>query len=334
MPTVSLRRRPPAAGDDPAVPVPPPATTLPDTDPSASDALPIADAASTVTATWSTRVATVALMAALLLGPVGAAAGVMAWINTAPAPQPTPAPAPDLSGQRAAVSEYAQRVVVAWLTATQANPEPLRAVMGAQASTRSMQPYTVADTTTADIVRATDTLWSVTVAATVTDARERTARRFYQVPVQWWPDRLAAVTLPTPVSGRPAAEPPATAYPTIVALTSPLAVSVTDFLTAYLTGDGDLTRYLTPGVSMLALTPPAYRAVELLDLRADADLDPTATPTDAQQVKVLTAAVAETAKNQSVDMDYALTLTARDGRWEITAIDPVPALDPTPPDTP
>jgi len=58
---------------------------------------------------------------------------------------------------------------------------------------------------------------------------------------------------------------------------------------------------------------------------------PTITPADGQRMRVLATAAAEVTDTQSANVTYALTLAARAGRWEITAIDPTPAFTPQAP---
>lgn len=316
MPKLSLRRHPRSTAD-----APPDQRDLP--------AAPIATASAQSTSSWATKATTGVLTAALLLGPVGAATGLLA-LRTATAPTTGPsgsAPA-DLSSQRATAGEYATRLVLAWLQATQSEDQDLHDLIDQPAAASARTPFKVTAPAVAAITAQPDDIWAVTVAATVTDARDRAARRYFQVPVRLHEATVTALALPSPVAGPAHTTTAATEYPAIIALTSVLAAGIGQFLDAYLTGDGDLTRYLTPGSVIPPVTPPAYTAVTLQDLRADADLDPDSPPPDATRLRVLATATAAVTDSQAVTITYPLTLTARDGRWEITAIDPAPALDP------
>jgi hypothetical protein len=80
----------------------------------------------------------------------------------------------DDSNEQAMAGEFAQRVVLTWLAATREGPEDLLAlVKDAQLAFLPEQPFTATDLTVARIEDA-DGVWSVTVAATVTDARDET----------------------------------------------------------------------------------------------------------------------------------------------------------------
>lgn len=294
------------------------------------DLPPIADAPHQVASTMAAKAATVLLWCCLILSPVGAAAGVLALTQTGTAPVQA-APVPDQSNDRAIVSEFAQRVVLTWLTATQDNPDPLLALLkDAPASALSRDPFTAHDPTVAAIAE-TDGTWSVTVAVTVTDAREVTARRFFQVPIHLADGTVTALTLPAPVSPPPVVATASRDYGALLGASSAPGETVAQFLTAYLTGAGNVSRYLTPGTTLTALDPAPYTTVRLVDLRGDTDVEPTITPADGQRMRVLATAAAEVTDTQSANVTYALTLTARAGRWEITAIDPTPAFTPQAP---
>jgi len=291
----------------------------------AADLPPIADGAHQTTSALAAKAATVGLMTCLVLGPVGAAAGVLALAQSG-GPAQTVAAAPvDQANTRAIVGEFAQRVVTTWLTATQDKPDALLAlVKDAQVSGISSIPFTFADPTVARIVQVDD-VWSVTVAATVTDARHSTVRRFYQVPIRLSGGSVTALMLPSPVSPPPVVTGSTMDYRQQWDATSLVGTTVGQFLAAYLAGSGDVSRYLTPGVSLAALTPAPYTAVRLDDLRTTVDVDPAATPVDGARIRVLALGTATVTEKQTSSVAYALTLTARAGRWEITAIDLAPA---------
>jgi len=315
--------------------------------------VPIASGAQQAASTWSTKAASAFLLAGLALGPVGAVAGVLALTQPSATVAPT-APVRDRSGERAVVGEYAQRVVVTWLTTTQDNVDVLDTMVdGVQLAPASGEPFTAQDVTVAGITPASEhdpavapaadegaALWSVTVAATVTDARDQTARRFFQVPVMFDGVAVTALTLPAPVAGPVTAPGAAAEYDTHLDPTSPVGQAVAEFLGAYVAGAGDVSRYVTPGVTLTAVDPPPYASVDLVDLRTLVDIDAAAAPADGHQLRVLATASGVVTDAQVSPLAYALMLTARAGRWEITAIDPVPATAPAlgatavPPSTP
>ena len=317
-PTLSLRRRP-VRDEDPSGQ---------ELDADAVDLPPIADGAHQTMTHLAARLATVALLLCLVASPVALAMAGLAYYQSTSAAPPAPAAVVDRSNDQAVASEFAQRLVVTWLTATQQNPDALIAlVRAAQLSSLPRDPFEVRDPSLARITQANGT-WSVTVAVTVTDARKITARRFFQVPVRLDAGSVSALTLPTPVSPPAVAPAAPDDYRNQLDSTGPAAQTVAQFLTAYLTGTGDVGRYLTPGVSLAALSPAPYTSVRLEDLRGDADVRSTDTVPDGRRVRVLATATAAVTDQQRSTVSYALTLTARAGRWEITGIDPTPAYTP------
>src|SRR5699024_8131997 len=106
-------------------------------------------------------------------------------------------------------------------------------------------------------------------------------------------------------------------------------VWVLAFLEASAPGQGGVDRLSSPGVGLHAIDPAPYRDIEITSLRSgsDGDEDGSTEPDDGHKVRVHAFADATVSDEQSVTVSYALTLTARDGRWEIAQIDDVPARD-------
>lgn len=294
-----------------------------------------ASAVDQVTATVATKAASVLLVAALFTGPLGLTLAAVAITHPGSSTTAGPVRVAGRADDQAVAGEFAQRLVVTWLATTRERPDALVALIpGVQDQSLPATPYTVADPTVADI---TDNagVWSVTVAVTVTDIRHQDARRFYRVPVivttsAGAPLTVTAVTLPTPVAAPIVTSPPRLGYDTLVDPTGPVAATVAGFLTAYTTGQGDVTRYVSPGATLPAITPAPFTAVHLDGLSADRV--PAAAPGDGQVLRVLVTATGTVAAGQVSPVSYALTLTARADRWEVTAIDLTPLLA-TPPTT-
>ncbi|MEV3999117.1 conjugal transfer protein [Streptomyces halstedii] len=219
-------------------------------------------------------------------------------------------------------------------------------------------------------------IWSVTVAARVTAKASPSSKasagneggadgqgaaaaaastvRYFQVPVA---TATAAVTpaspttTPAPASGYTALAMPAeVGAPTQVkapalvygpmrpALPSdPRTQAVTEFLSAFLIGVGELDRYLAPGTKLTAITPAPYTgmAVDTLAIEGEKGSEPvTAVPGDGTRLRLLAAVRATGHDGVRLPLTYALTLTARAGRWEIASLDGAPAPATPSPATP
>lgn len=228
-------------------------------------------------------------------------------------------------------------------------------------------------------VQAPMVAWQVTVAADVAEPGAEGAtvmvRRYFAVPVLEQPTqaasstgrgatsaaktqdeaadlataagqngtRLRALTLPQPTTGPSSGEGADLDYSQQISLTSALGASTGEFLNAYLAGQGDISRYLSPGVQVQAVTPKAYAAVNVTQVYArqgDADssggpstgqtaaLDTTQDdPEDGARAQVLVTATLTGLNQQQTGAQFALALTARAGRWEVSGVQTVPALD-------
>lgn len=207
-------------------------------------------------------------------------------------------------------------------------------------------------------LRQTDAaVWSVTVAAQVTTAApsdatptptamaspDASARvggelRYFQVPVATGPAAggatgYVALSMPAEVSA-----PPRIAAPDLVyGLMQPASPAdartqaVIEFLTAYLTGSGELDRYLAPGVQVSPIRPAPYTALSVDQLAvegAGGAESETNVPVDGTTLRLLVSVHATGSDQVRVPLTYALTLKSRAGRWEIASLDGAPAPAP------
>ncbi|WP_405576190.1 conjugal transfer protein [Streptomyces sp. NBC_01092] len=164
----------------------------------------------------------------------------------------------------------------------------------------------------------TDEAWSVTLAAQYADGR----LRYFAVPVA--ADRAGAsftVTgAPGAVTGPAPAKAPKSAYSVSVP-EGDLTSAVAEFLAAYVTGAGEVDRYLAPGVTLAPVSPAPYTSVETQQVSAVEE--PAAAqkvPTDGTKVRILAQVEAQDAGGRW-PLAYELALRARSGRWEVTALE-------------
>jgi hypothetical protein len=280
----------------------------------------------------ATKAATVGLWAMLLAGPAGLLVGGVALVSAAQPASRDAVTSVDQSRDRAAAGEFAQRLVVTWLTSSRGQENNLVSLGQSSNVTLPEVPFTAMDPTVSSIQQVSG-VWSVTVAVTVADQSKTQARRFYQVPILVsGGGTVTALSLPAPVAAPPVGSSVQLGYQFQVDATGPVAQTVAQFLGAYVAGQGDVTRYVSPSTQISSVLPAPYTAVTVTDLLGDTDLDTSGTPKDRTRLRVLVSADVTADDKQQLSVAYALTLVARAGRWEVAAIDPVPAL--TPPQTP
>lgn len=256
----------------------------------------------------------VRLAAVGLWGLVGVAvvtsAAALAVALQPPAAQ-TAAPPPPT-----AATGFAEMVVTAHVTAREGDAAALRALTGFDGDLDGVRGAAVQRTAVLDARLLASGRWAVLVAVEV----GAPPPAFYEVTVVQDGAALTADGLPRRVAGPAAAQRPASALPALAVPSAddPAVVAAAAFLTAYLTGDGDLDRYTPPGSGLRAVTPPSHRA---LAVRRWAQVS-----TGAGAV-VAVAEVSATAVEGRVEvLHYPLRLRRRDGRWEVTDLLPAPPL--------
>ena len=279
-----------------------------------------------------TKAATAGLVLALTLSPAGVVVGLAAASGgSAPTADSTVV---DTRGEQAAVEEFAARFVTTWLSANVDSAERRLAGLveipdGAEFPAVGLR---ATDPTIADVAQLGAGRWSITVAVTATAAgSDQGVRRFYAVPVVYDAGHLAALALPSPVAAPTMAEAPSLDYPGDLSSAHPAWRTVAGFMAALLTGGGDITRYLTPGTHVAPVLPVPFAEVRISQIATQADVaaEPARTPADGQQLAVLVTASgsATTADAAGLSVQYALVLTGRDGRWEVTQVEAAPRLE-------
>ncbi|MFD4588293.1 conjugal transfer protein [Streptomyces sp. NPDC058434] len=166
--------------------------------------------------------------------------------------------------------------------------------------------------------------WLVTVAAQYADGRVRN----YAVPVV--ADRAGSsftVTgAPGVVSALAPAQAPRSPYGVAVS-EGDLSSAVGEFLSAYLTGAGEVSRYLAPGVKLPAVSPAPFTTVTVQEVLAVEEVAAAGqVPADGTTVRVLTQVEAQSADGRW-PLGYELALKARSGRWEIASLESGGAQD-------
>ncbi|WP_257981189.1 conjugal transfer protein [Streptomyces sp. CB02959] len=181
--------------------------------------------------------------------------------------------------------------------------------------------------------------WSVTVAARITGSSKNSGRvRYFQVPVRatggqgasGWTAAALPAEVAAPTGSKGVA--PELAYGSAHAPldSDPAVQTVRGFLAAYLTGRGELDRYLSPGTALHAVRPAPYTAVSVTQMaehgQGPAEGAEGQVPPDGVQRRLLVDVEGDGKYTGGRPMTYAIELRARDGRWEVAALEAAPAL--------
>lgn len=266
-----------------------------------------------------------AIALALVLGLVNCAqrpAAVTAPDTGAGAPPPVAPP-----------GGCAELAVAAWVAGDADLLEGATLAAGTPPDTdrRAVRTYTVDAAAAAPADR-----WGYLVAARVQE-RDRDSGQWRDVGLQYltvtmvatdggcrgWspaapPMQVAAPALAT------AAPPP---YPVVLSVSGTgLGATLEAFFGGMLAGAGDLERYLAPGVSIPAVTPPPYGDVSVGEVRAPAGaplVRGDEVPPEGTTVPLLASVTTDRAP---LPLTYPVTVGVRGGRWEVVEVPPlVPA---------
>lgn len=282
----------------------------------------------------ATRVAGVLVAALLLTGPAYALYDrVFAPTETPVITQSTAADQRLLS-RRLVASDVAAQWVQAWAGSSQAARGELASYYSGPTPVLPKVASAVSEVRVVDAQASGPGVWTVMVSAAVQDpGQDRAQRRYFQVPVKvngQEPGQISAApqAVPAIVTGPPGIPDAAGGdYGSTVSMASPAGQTISQFLAALLTGQGQVDRYVTPGSMLTALPKQAqYAAVDVITIRAAGNeaISWTEAPADGQTAEVLVDATVATSDkpNDQRSVAYPLQLKARDGRWEIATIQP------------
>ncbi|MFD5722659.1 conjugal transfer protein [Streptomyces sp. NPDC127036] len=270
------------------------------------------------------RIGRAGLWAAVASGPVALAVALMpapAVVPTAvaqPAPRTVAQPSQDPSG-------YAELFVSSWLRSSAHDEESAQSRRA-----RSMAPD-VALPEPADVaqsrlegVRSVRSVkagrsWVVTVAAQYANGSVRYLA--VKVAIGAGGGTFTVDGPPAVVAGPPPGAAAVSAFRVNVP-SGALSSTAAEFLRSYLTGVGEVDRYLAPGSTLSGLAAGSFTAVEVEEvLAADGAGAGEKVPGDGTRARVEVAVTARAGGGTAWPLRYELTLAARDGRWEIASLD-------------
>ncbi|MEW2471096.1 conjugal transfer protein [Streptomyces sp. NPDC046994] len=270
------------------------------------------------------RLSRVAVWTVIAAGPIALAVAVASTPTTVAA-APAARPIAVRTAFAADPGGYAQLFVGAWLRSRVDDPTTAQARLAQSMAPDVELPDPAADAQSAlasvTAVRSaqrTGGVWSVTVAAQYVEG----SVRYYTVPVtaDISGSSFAVTGAPGVVAGPARAEVPKSAYGVTVP-DGGLSSAVGEFLAAYLTGAGEVDRYLAPGVNLTAVSPTPYTGVTVQQISA---IEEAATaekvPADGTKVRILARVDARDATGRW-PLAYELTLKARSSRWDVAALE-------------
>lgn len=267
------------------------------------------------------------MIGAVVLGVLGF---VGAWLR----PQPKP-PKVRLPESTIGAEGIAESFVATWLR-NGSQPDSDRAGAsiaayyppGARLQAVSMlnppPPVNVLRTATVAAKAVKPGYFAITVAADIEDP-DGAVTRYYRVPILKVRDLFVAASLPAEVPAPLGARAPELAVGTGVTPnpSDPIPTAISRFLAALLTGEGELARYVSPGVPLRAIRPAPFVTVAVNEVgtRKVSDGSP-----KAKAVEAFVSATGTDAEGRQHPLQYPLRLVERAGRWEVSALLDAPTL--------
>ncbi|MCX4826269.1 conjugal transfer protein [Streptomyces sp. NBC_01142] len=271
------------------------------------------------------RLSRLAVLTAIAAGPIALGVAITSTPTVVEAATPTKPTAVRTAGVTADPAGYAQLFVSAWLRSSADDARSAQARLAQSmapdvelpdpAAGAQSKPESVTAVRSAQREGGT---WSVTVAAQYADG----SVRYYAVLVAV--DRsggsFTVTGAPGVVAGPARAEAPTSSYGVSVP-EGDLSSAVGEFLSAYLTGAGEVSRYLAPGVKVSAVSPAPYTTVTVQQVLAvDEAAAAEQVPADGTEVRTL-AQVEARDEDGRWPLGYELVFKARSGRWEVAALE-------------
>ncbi|WP_433716622.1 conjugal transfer protein [Nocardia sp. CA-084685] len=263
-------------------------------------------------------------------------------------PPPSDSATPATIGRAQLAGSFAQQFIVTYLSSVAGQQDRLGEYVGASAQQITL-PSTARQVSEPAVVYVSrvgsfDTLevWSVTVSVRVGSKSAPTAsssttgtsatnssnstgadtRQFYRVGVSVLNGRLRALALPALIEPPSRGADLAQAYSSPCTADTPLAQVASGFLSTYLTGSGDVGRYVTLDAGIAALRPAPFTAVETVAVTSDDNSCGTAR----SSAQVLVTVNPKADGGAVATLAYPLTMVRDGGQWQVQSVDAVPAM--------
>ncbi|WP_068021445.1 conjugal transfer protein [Nocardia mexicana] len=273
--------------------------------------------------------AIIAVLAVLAV--LGGGRTIIGWF-TPPPPKPSDKTTVSIVGHAQLAESFAEEFVVTYLGATAGQQERINEFVdtGQQLSLPTVARqvsdpivvYSARDGGTSQLE-----VWAVTVSvrpkATGAAGGAGGAREYYRVAVSVATDgRLRALALPAAVAPPGRGDDLVLKYKATCGAETPVAQVASGFLSAFLTGTGDVTRYVAQNSGIAALRPAPFASVETVSVSAEG----TDCGTSNSSEEVLAMVNPKAGTGPAPTLAYPLSMIRTAGQWQVRAMDPVPAL--------
>lgn len=258
----------------------------------------------------------------------GPAALGLHFFGNDPAPQAAAVEVQDAAASQR-VSGFATTFITQYLTASRGQEDQVTAMLAQGAGRRLSlpeKPAPIGAATPGEAVQTSEGSWVVTVAVDQPSESGAAIRRYWQVPVLTDDaGGIAAAGLPSLVAAPTAGDLEVDQGDAIN--NSDVQNTVTAFMQAYLTGQGEVAPLTAPGTALSAVEPTPFQELSISSITTTQELP--AEPAEGDLLRAQISVTATAADGGSARLDYTVELRYRD-RWEVAAINPTTAGPTTP----
>lgn len=269
-----------------------------------------------------TRATTAGLVLAIALAPAHLVYDLVTPDQAAVA-SPTSTTNSSLRDQKGRVGLYARDAVVAYLSATQTQSAEVKAWFSMFQGSLPEKAPKLSDPVVASADMIAPDRWTVRVAVTVGGVRQ-----YLQVPVAVDPasGAISTMALPQPVPGPLTGAAVKTEMSEGVSPSSSLGITLSGFTAALAAGQGDITRYTSPGSTIAAIAPRPFEKVAISSITSDVAIPTHRDPHEGGTAQVMVRATGTGQQVGTQEVSWVLTVKARAGRWEVFSLDSVPGI--------
>lgn len=172
--------------------------------------------------------------------------------------------------------------------------------------------------------------YSVVVDSEIPKAANSVSMVFIRLQVDISADphnKFRAFTLPHARPERPSGIPVELATKTMVSEDRPVYRTVVGFLSAMLTGQGDITPYIAAGSTLAPAQPPRFTTMSIERVTTNSDLAiAQEVPPKADAIEVTVRAVMQTPSGVLMPMDFPLVMSVAGGHWQVDRINDSPTI--------
>ena len=232
-------------------------------------------------------------------------------------------------GDSQRVSQFATSFVTQYLTASRGQEDQVTSMLAEGTSDSLSLPEArtpIGAAVPGEAVQTGDDTWVVTVEVEHPGAEDEAAvRRYWQVPVVTSEGGgIAAAGMPSLISA------PTTdgleVEPGARVNDADVQDTVTAFMQAFLTGQGEVAPLTSPDSSLVAVKPTPFTEVSVSSITTTQELP--ADPAEGDLLRAQVSLSATAADGSSTPLDYTVELRYRD-RWEVAAVNPTTSVTTT-----